>query len=190
MGVVNLRSFENRWYKPGTLSKRLTWMVVSRAIFQTRAPWPSTLKAAILRRFGAKVGPRVVIKPNVNIKYPWNVSIGKDTWIGEGVWIDSLATVTIGSNACVSQGCMIETGNHDWSDPRFGLRIAPVIIEDGAWAAVRSLLLPGSRLRSHAILGGGGVLSGDTDEYTVYSGNPAEKIRQRLIRTEDEETNS
>ncbi len=184
MNTVNLRSFDNRWYKPGPLPMRLAWMAVSRLMFETSAPWPSSLKAEVLRRFGANVGPRVVIKPRVNIKYPWNLTIGENSWIGEGVWIDSLASVTIGANACVSQGCMIETGNHDWTDPRFGLRVTPVVIEEGAWAAVKSLLLPGARLRNHTILGGGAVLSGDTEPFSIYAGNPAKKVRERVVRAE------
>ena len=29
---------------------------------------------------------------------------GDDSWIGEDVWIDNLATFTIGANCCISQG--------------------------------------------------------------------------------------
>jgi len=76
---------------------------------------------------------------------------------------------------------MIETGNHDWSKTTFDLIVKEVIVEDGAWAAVRSLLLPGSRLASHAVLGAGSVLAGDTEAYGIYTGNPAVKVREREI---------
>jgi putative colanic acid biosynthesis acetyltransferase WcaF len=76
---------------------------------------------------------------------------------------------------------MIETGNHDWSKPAFDLIVKEVVVEDGAWAAVRSLLLPGSRLASHAVLGAGSVLSGDTEPYGIYIGVPAKKDRKRII---------
>ena len=76
---------------------------------------------------------------------------------------------------------MIETGNHDWSSPRFDLVVKEVVVEDGAWAAVKSLLLPGSRLASHAVLGGGSVLAGATEPYAVYAGNPAAKVRARKL---------
>ena len=44
----------------------------------------------------------MVIKSNVNIKYPWFFRIGKNSWIGEGAWIGNLADVTMGDNVCIS----------------------------------------------------------------------------------------
>lgn len=181
-GLVSLADFDNSWYQPGrSLLVRVLWMGVSRAFFLTWFPWPYGVKRSILRLFGARVGENVVVKNRVNVKYPWNLTIGEHAWIGEGAWIDCLAPVRIGANACLSQGCMIETGNHDWSAPAFDLRVQEVIVGDGAWAAVRSLLLPGSRLAEHAVLGAGAVLSGDTQPYGIYSGNPASKARERVI---------
>ena len=56
-----------------------------------------------MRLFGASVGKGVIINPRVNIKYPWKLVIGSNVWIGEKVWIDNLADVTIGDNVCLSQ---------------------------------------------------------------------------------------
>lgn len=179
---VRLETFQNAWYDPGRgIAVRVLWMAVNGLFFLTWFPWPSSLKARLLRAFGARIGRGVVIKPRVNVKYPWNLRIGDHAWIGEGAWIDSLAKVTIGESACLSQGCTIETGNHDWSRPSFDLVVKEVVVEDGAWAAVKSLLLPGSRLASHAILGAGSVLSGETEPYAVYSGVPARKVKERRV---------
>jgi len=181
--AVDLSTFDNGWYEPGrSLAVRLAWMAANRAFLQTWFPWPNSLKARLLRAFGARVGRGVVLKNRVNVKYPWNLEIGDRSWIGEGVWIDSLAKVRIGADACLSQNVMIETGNHDWSVPSFDLMLGEVDIEDGAWAAVGSLLLPGSKLRSHAVLGAGSTLSGDTETYGVYAGVPARKVKDRRIR--------
>lgn len=181
---VALAEFRNDWYDPGrSVAVRVAWLVANAVFLLTWFPWPSSLKARLLRAFGARVGSGVVIKPRVNVKYPWNLSIGDHSWIGEGAWIDSLAQVTIGSDCCLSQGVMIETGNHDWSKPTFDLVVKEVVLEDGAWAAVRSLMLPGSRLASHAILGAGSVLSGDTEPYGIYVGVPAAKVKERVVRT-------
>jgi len=181
-GEVRLSEFDNAWYSPGRpFLVRALWLALNRVFLQTSVPWPSRAKAALLRAFGARVGRGVVVKPHVSVKYPWKLSIGDHAWIGEGVWIDSLAQVSIGANACLSQGVMIETGNHDWSSSSFDLVVREVAVEEGAWAAVRSLLLPGSRLRSHAVLGAGSVLSGDTEPYGIYVGVPARKVKERDI---------
>jgi putative colanic acid biosynthesis acetyltransferase WcaF len=181
-GRVDLSSFDNSWYSPGrSFPVRALWMLVSRLFLLTGFPWPSAIKAALLRAFGARVGRRVVLKPHLHVKYPWHLTVGDHSWLGEGVWIDSLGPVRIGSDACLSQGVMVETGNHDWSKPTFDLLVEEVVIEDGAWAAVRSLLLPGARLASHAVLGAGSVLSGDTEPYGIYVGVPATRVRERVI---------
>ena len=44
-----------------------------------------------------------MIRANVNISFPWHLSIGDHVWIGEDVGILSLAPVTIESNVCISQ---------------------------------------------------------------------------------------
>lgn len=180
---VRLETFCNDWYDPGRgTAVRIAWMAINGLFFLTWFPWPSSLKARLLRAFGARVGRRVVIKPRVNVKYPWNLSIGDHAWIGEAAWIDSLAKVTIGESACLSQGCTIETGNHDWSRSTFDLVVKEVVVEDGAWAAVRSVLLPGARLASHAILGAGSVLAGETEPYGIYVGLPATKVKERVVQ--------
>jgi putative colanic acid biosynthesis acetyltransferase WcaF len=182
VGHVDLSRFDNSWYAPGrSIPVRLLWMSFSAAFFLTWVPWPNALKRSLLRLFGARVGRGVIIKPRVNVKYPWHVEIGDFAWIGEATWLDSLAPIRIGSHACLSQGCVIETGNHDWSLPTFDLKVGPVVVEDGAWVAVGSLLLPGSRLASHAILGAGSVLVGDTEPYWIYVGVPARKVKERVI---------
>ncbi len=179
---VRLSEFSNEWYKPGrSRAARLLWLLISAVFFDTWVPWPSYLKAAVLRLFGAKIGKGVVLKPHVRIKYPWRLSIGDDCWIGEGVWIDNLAQVSLGNDVCLSQRCMIETGNHDWSDPRFGLIVRGVVIADGAWAAVGSLLLPGSRLEAQAVLGAESVLTHVAEPSGIYLGNPAQKVRMRHL---------
>ncbi len=94
--TVRLADFDNRWYSPGRpLWVRLLWLIVNRVFFLSWFPWPSAVKARILRAFGAAVGGGVVFKNRINVKYPWNLSIGECSWIGEGVWIDSLAKVMI-----------------------------------------------------------------------------------------------
>ena len=179
---VRLAAFQNTWYDPGANRfVRALWLLANALFLLTWFPWPSALKRGLLRLFGARVGKGVVVKPRLNVKYPWHLTVGDHTWLGEGVWIDSLAPVRLGANVCVSQGVMIETGNHDWSRPTFDLVVKEVVVEDGAWAAVGALLLPGARLASHAVLGAGSVLSGDTEPYGIYVGVPAVKVKERVI---------
>src|SRR5687767_13826142 len=108
-GRTDLSKFNNDWYRPGAnIVMRVAWYVTNAFFFASCLPF-GRLKVALLRLFGARVGQGVVIKPRVNIKYPWLLEIGSHVWIGEGVWIDNLATVTIGDHVCISQGAMLLT---------------------------------------------------------------------------------
>jgi putative colanic acid biosynthesis acetyltransferase WcaF len=135
----------------------------------------------LLRLFGANIGKGVVIKQSVNIKYPWLLSIGDYTWVGERVWIDNLALVTIGKNCCLSQGAMLLCGNHNYKKETFDLITGAIKIEDGAWVGALSIVCPGVTLKTHSILSVSSVATETLEAYTMYKGNPAQKIRERVI---------
>jgi putative colanic acid biosynthesis acetyltransferase WcaF len=145
----------------------------------------SSVRRLLLRTFGAKIGKRVSIKPGVQVKYPWHLSIGDDSWIGEHAWIDNLVRVTIGSNACVSQGAYLCTGNHDWSDPAFGLIVKPIMIGDGAWVGAKSLIGPGVEIGDCGIAVAGSVVSKSIPPHEIHAGNPAKFLRKRTLREPD-----
>lgn len=157
------------------------WLLADALIVSSWIPG-STIRRAILRMFGARIGTGVVIKPRVKIKYPWKLEIGDSSWIGEGVWIDNLASVSIGANVCVSQGAYLCTGSHSWTRRTFDLIVQPIDIEEGAWIAAASVVGPGVRVRKGAVLALGSVATAGLDPFLIYRGNPAEVITTRTIR--------
>lgn len=179
---TDLSVYDNSWYNPGKgLFKRLIWYIAN-VLFLLNPLNPfSGIKIRILRLFGAKIGKGVNIKPCVNIKYPWLLEIGDYTWIGENVWIDNLATVQIGSNVCISQGAMLLCGNHNYKKATFDLMIGNITLEDGSWVGAQSVVCPGVTLHSHSVLGVNSVANHDLEPYSIYQGNPAQKIRSRSI---------
>ncbi len=183
MGLVELRHYDNSWYHPGgSFAKRALWMLLGEPVF--RSPWlpSSSARVALLRMFGARIGEGVVIKPHVTVKYPWHLELGDFCWIGEQAWIDNLTTVRVGRNACVSQGAYLCTGNHDWSDPNFGLRIEPIQLGEGAWAGAKSVLTPGTVLGAYAVAAAGAVVKGCIPDFEIHAGNPAQFVKKRKIR--------
>jgi putative colanic acid biosynthesis acetyltransferase WcaF len=116
---MDLSKYNNDWYKPGNKIKIILWYFINMFFFKTMFPFPSVFKIKLLRLFGAKIGNNVVIKPNVNIKYPWFLEIGNNVWIGENAWIDNLANVKIEDNVCISQDAYLLTGNHNYKKETF-----------------------------------------------------------------------
>ncbi len=135
----------------------------------------------MLRVFGARIGSNVVIKPKVNIKYPWKLTLGNHCWIGEHVWIDNLDEVLIEDDVCVSQGAFLICGNHNYKSSCFDLMIAPITLKQGCWIGAKSIVGPGVTVHSHAVLSFGSITSSDLESYQIYRGNPAIKIKERQI---------
>lgn len=144
---------------------------------------PYAWKRNILRLFGARIGKGVVIKPHVQVKYPWKLEVGDHAWIGEHVWIDDLDEVTIGAHACISQGALLLSGNHDYSKSSFDLVVKPIRIEDGAWIGAKSVVTQGVTVGSHAVLTVGSVASSDLEAWGIYRGSPAVKVKERSIES-------
>lgn len=176
---VDLSQYGNKWYKPGRNALVRTLWYVTNALFFKKS-WCTCygLKRLLLRCYGAKVGKRVVIKPNVNIKYPWRLCIGDYSWIGEGVWIDNLEDAIIGNNCCVSQGAMLLCGNHDYKKKSFDLKIGKIVLEDGVWVGAKALVCPGVTIGAGSVLAAGSVATKNIAPNCVAQGNPAVEKRK------------
>jgi putative colanic acid biosynthesis acetyltransferase WcaF len=179
---VDLSKYNNNWYKPGSIVKRLLWYFTNMVFFKSSFLWPNTLKIFLLKLFGAKVTNSINLKPCVNIKYPWFIEIGNNVWLGENCWIDNLGKVKIGDNVNISQGVMLLTGNHNYKVSTFDLMIGEIILEDGVWVGAKSIVCPGLTMHSHSVLSVGSVLTKDAEAFGVYQGNPAVYIKNRIIK--------
>lgn len=175
---IKLNKYNNDRYNPGKNAfVRFIWYFVN-AIFLNSYCIPfSACKVFLLRLFGATIGTGVIIKPKVNIKYPWKLIIGDHSWIGEKVWIDNLDQVTIENNCCLSQDAMILCGNHDYKKPTFDLITKPIVLKNGAWIGAKSVLCPGVTLEENAILTVGSIATNNLEANSIYQGNPAIKIK-------------
>ena len=140
-------------------------------------------RVRLLRGFGARIGVGVVLKPRLRVKFPWRLSVGDWSWIGEGCWIDNLDHVVIGSNCCISQGCYLCTGSHDLSSRTFALRMAPIVIEDHTWICAMSVIAPGARITEGSVCSLGSVISGSTREWTIAKQSSSTvELERRIIR--------
>jgi putative colanic acid biosynthesis acetyltransferase WcaF len=176
---VDLGKFDNSHYRPGSKFKLGLWYLVNLFFFQSGLAYPNFFKLFLLRLFGCILGEGVVIKPRVNIKYPWFLTLGNNVWIGEGVWIDNLTLVDIGNNVCISQGSYLLCGNHNYKLLGFDLILADIVICDGCWVGANCTVCPGVIMKKNSILTVGSIAIGILEESMIYRGNPAKIIRSR-----------
>lgn len=178
---TDLSKFNNNWYNPGSKLRVVLWFFTNSLIINNYFPIPVFIKIFILRLFGAKVGKNVMIKPKVNIKYPWFLEIGNNVWIGETAWIDNFVKVIIEDNVCISQGATLLTGNHNYKKSNFDMIVGEIYLEKGAWIGAKSVVTGGVRCKSHSVLAVNSVATKDLNPYMIYQGNPALEVRERII---------
>lgn len=184
--MSTLKTVNNATYKTTILIgagklKQLCWYFVNIFFFKNSINISSGLKVFLLKSFGAKIGNGVVIKPNVNIKYPWKLYIGNHSWIGEACWIDNLSDVIIGNHVTLSQGALLLTGSHDHTKTSFDFISLPIQLQDGVWIGAKAVVFGGVTCHSHSILGINSVAEADLGNYTIYKGNPAVPVLKRVI---------
>lgn len=184
---VRLDTFSlGRFSRGRSLFVEILWILADVLFMRTALP-ASGLRKALLRLFGAKIGDRVVIKQRIVVKFPWRLEIGDDSWIGESVWIDNLATVSIGAHACVSQGAYLCTGSHDWSRTTFNLITKPIHISDSAWVCAKAVVGPGVTVGEGAVVGLGVVASADVPAWRILrTGGGSLGLRKMQAAPEDE----
>lgn len=176
---MNLAGYKSNYNHEKSLLIQAVWYFVSLLVFESAWCPFYRFKIRLLRLFGAQIGVGLVVKPKVYIKYPWMLEVGSDVWIGEGVRIDNLAKVIIGSDVCISQNAFLLTGNHDYRSDTFDLMIGSITIEDEAWVGASVVVCPNTILSKGTVVSVGSVISGTTIGNQVYRGTPALVIRPR-----------
>lgn len=116
--------------------------------------------------------------------YRGEMMIGDHSWIGQGCFLHSAGTITIGAAVGIGPNVSILTSVHEegpLDQPvLFGpLRFGEVTVEDGCDIGVGAILLPSVRIGEGAIVGAGSVVTKDIPAYSVAAGNPARVLRYR-----------
>jgi putative colanic acid biosynthesis acetyltransferase WcaF len=178
--MVDLSQFNNTGFNRGASSwKELFWRMIQQSIFHIDWIKAYGFKRRVLRGFGAQIGPDVAIKPQAKITFPWKLSLGENSWIGEEVWLLNLDQISVGKNVCISQRAFLCTGSHDWSRESFDLITQPIVIEDGVWICADVFIGPGVTIGRNSVVTAGSVVNKDLPPDMICSGNPCVAVKQR-----------
>lgn len=157
----------------------LIWFVVEACVINNKLLPLSSVRVALLRLFGAKIGTGCRFVHPLRVKSPWNLEVGDNCWFGVDVWIYNQALIRIGSNVCISQGTFLSAGSHDMSTT-MDLRVAPIVIEDGVWITSKCVVQMGVTIGRSAVVTPLSVVHRSLDPEGVYGGNPCRFIRNRF----------
>ena len=156
------------------------WWIVQATLFRASPQVLYGWRRFLLRLFGCSLGKGVLVRPTVEITYPWKVSIGDYSWIGHDVTLYSLGEIHIGSNVAVSQGSYLCAASHDMQSPSFDIYDKPICVEDEVWIAADVFVSPGARIGHGAVVGARSTVLDDLPPMMVSFGNPAKPVRPRL----------
>jgi putative colanic acid biosynthesis acetyltransferase WcaF len=172
----NLGDYRNRFGFRQKLARSL-WGTVCLLLYR---PSPRTChgwRRFLLRCFGAKVGRGAKPYPKAIIWAPWNLTLGARCWLADGVDCYSVAPITIGDDAVVSQRAVLCAATHDYRSSTFPLVAKPIIIGRGAWVAAEAFIGPGVTLNEGAVAGARAFVNRDVPAWAVVVGNPAVVVK-------------
>jgi putative colanic acid biosynthesis acetyltransferase WcaF len=161
------------------------WWFVEGSLFRLSPQFAFGWRRFLLRLFGAQVGKQVLLRPSVRVTYPWKLTIGDHSWIGDDVSLYSLGAITIGSNAVISQGTYVCAGTHDPSSISFDISGPPITVEDQAWVAAHCFLMPGVTIGKGAVVAARSTVINSLPGGYVYAGSPAVMVKPRTMRPAD-----
>ncbi|TDQ09996.1 LbetaH domain-containing protein [Pedobacter metabolipauper] len=155
---------------------QITWLVLCR---YTPAPlyfW----RNFILRLFGARLGKKNHIYPSCKIWAPWLLETDDHAAIGPGAEVYNPGGVYLGKHAILSQDSYLCGATHDYDSANFTYIKREIRVEAYAWICAKAIVLPGIHCKTGSVLAAGAVLSKNMEEWTIYGGNPAVKLKIRV----------
>jgi putative colanic acid biosynthesis acetyltransferase WcaF len=160
---------------------RAIWGTVWLLLFR---PTPKVLhgwRRFLLRLFGARIGRGAVVHPSVRVWAPWNLTMGDHSCLAPFVDCYSVAPITLGQYAAVSQYSFLCAATHDYSSLARPLVVAPITIDMHAWVCADVFIGPGVRIEEGAVVGARSSVFRNVQSWTVVAGNPAHPIRERKL---------
>ncbi len=171
-----------RKYSNRELVWRVLWLF-GRPLFRL-SPRPCFgWRRFILRCFGAKIGVHVRTYPSTYVFFPWNLSIGDWSAVGDNVLIYNLGHVAIRQKVTISHGAHICAGTHDHTRVEFPLLKPPIQINDQVWICADAFIGPGVIVGQGAVAGARAVVTRNVEPWTVVAGNPARLIGTRELQS-------
>lgn len=122
------------------------------------------------------------VYPGVKIWAPWNLHIGDETGVANGVTLYSQGLIAIGKRVVISQGAHLVAGTHDYTDPGFPLITFPITVKDHVWVAAEAFLHPGVTIEEGAVIGARSVVTKDMPAWMVCAGHPCVPLKERNFK--------
>ena len=159
---------------------------ISTVIRYLRNPNPASA-IRLMRSYGASIGEKTTVKRTLYIDNAYedkdakgdfrNLKIGRNCYIGDGVYFDLSNEIVIGDNTVISGRVSVITHadchRSVFLSEHFPRQCQPVTIGNDVWLGFGSIILSGVNVGPNSVVAAGSLLRDDVPTGTVYAGVPA-----------------
>lgn len=157
------------------------WWIVQSSLFAWSPQFLYGWRIFLLRLFGASIGNQVKIRPSAKFTYPWKITIGDNSWVGDNCVFYSLGEIHVGTNVAIAHGVYFCTGLHDIHKITFDIGQKNIYIDDESWIANDVFIAPGVHVGKGCVIGARSTVLSDMPEGMICYGYPAKPIKKRVI---------
>lgn len=111
------------------------------------------------------------------------ISIGDGCDIGRNGFISALSSVVLEDHVLIAPNVFISDHSHRYDDltkpvvAQEATKPEPVRIGSGSWLGINVVILPGTQLGKHCVVGANSVVKGKYPDFSLIAGSPAKRIR-------------
>jgi len=158
---------------------RLLWQITYVLLYRTSPRPMHAWRSTLMRMFGAKMGPGCHFYPSGKVWAPWNLVCEDCCTLADQAEIYNPSPIYLESHCIISQQAYVCGATHDYNNPEFPMVSYNMRLGAYSWICARASVSPGVHVGEGAVLGLGSVACDDLEPWTVYSGVPAVKVKER-----------
>ena len=163
--------------------KLIKWLLL--LFQQTKGYKGLAIRYVLLKALCPESGVNISIHPNVVIKHPERLVLGKNISIHPFCYIDAVGKIEIGNDVSIAHGTSILSSTHKYNDEfrpikDQGLIKKKTVIENNVWIGAKATILYGVSIGSGSIIAAHSLVNNDVEANDIVAGSPAKPIKKRI----------